>query len=361
MNTQSETELLERFNNPDAHHPLGPSGASRWMACPASLRMTIDLPPSMSDAAEEGTRAHAEAEKCLNNNAPAKEYDIQPYLDLVRALGGKLWVEQVIKLDPYIPGGYGTADAIVLDGEHLHLVDLKYGKGVKVDAKENPQLMIYAAGAFDALARHYTITKVTVHICQPRLDHIDSWTVSPDDLLYFSESVYQASRRCLEPSPEFSPSDKACQWCRASSTCPALYQHSLAVVGDDFSPVPADTLTPEQIALVLDNKALIESWLRSVEAHAFSLIEHGTSVPGYKAVAGRSQRKYKTDAADKLQEILGDDAFDKKLKGITTLEKMLGKKHFAELDLTDKPEGKPVMVKEDDPRKSLQLTLADFD
>lgn len=273
----------------------------------------------------------------------------------------KLWVEQKLKIDPIIPFGYGTADAIVINGSTLHIVDLKYGTGVKVSAHENKQLMIYGWAALSALRKHYEIKDVVMHIVQPRLYHIDQYASTPEALHAFADEVFIAAERCINPNPEFNPTEKACQWCRAKAKCPALYRHNLEVVGDDFEvlPNPAD-LTDEQLDVVMRNKGLLEGWLKSIEAYIFSKIERGESFPGWKMVHGRSMRKYTDKAEAVLSEILGADAYDKKLKGIGAMEKLVGKKQFTELNITVKPDGKPVLVSEDDPRQSISQIVDDF-
>jgi hypothetical protein len=331
------------------------------MVCPASVRATIDLPDTTSAAAEEGTRAHADAEKCLRNGTESTDPYVNDYLGYVRALDGKLWIEQKIDLTEWIHNGYGTADAVVYESNHLHVLDLKFGVGIKVNAVGNRQLQIYALGAYTAFARHgYDIKAVTVHIVQPRLEHTDAWSIPIDDLLTFGGELYDAAQACLDEAARYNPTEKACQWCRAKATCPALYEHSLKIVGEDFDPVPADDLTDEQIRLVLDNKPLIEAWLRSVESQVFTRIEHGETFDGWKMVEGRSVRKWRDDAESKLRDLFGEDMFTTKLKNITEIEKSIGKKRFKELELTSKPEGKPVLVKDSDPRPAIGNTVDDF-
>lgn len=138
------------------HAKLSPSGAHRWMRCPASLRREEDFPDESSVYAQEGTRAHEAAAAILEGREPQWEEDdvvsgmpeyVQSYVDLVRELaqGGTLLVEQRVSFSPYMGGAaasaFGTSDAVILKDPTLTVVDLKYGMGVKVDAEDNEQLM----------------------------------------------------------------------------------------------------------------------------------------------------------------------------------------------------------------------------
>lgn len=366
-------KLLELMLVESEHHMLGPSAAERWMGCPASVKQSAGVEDVQSDAAAEGTMAHDLSERILNRDINAKqlaEYDstmvdfCNTYVDYVNDIvgDGKLWVELRLDLHDYIPGCKGTADIVAYNDGTVDVIDLKYGTGIQVFAEENKQLMLYALGALTALKKAgRKITKLRLHIAQPRLYHFDCWEAPAEMMKAFGDDVRVAVTRCLEPQPEFNPSDKACQWCRAKATCPALYEHNLKVIGDQFDPLPPEDMTQEQLRLVLDNKKLIEAWLKSLEAYIFREIEAGNEFPGYKMVEGRSQRRWLADAETRLEEMLGDDAFERKLLNITTLEKALGKKHFAELKLTQKPPGKPVLVTEDDKREPIQVQLPDFD
>jgi len=367
-------ELMKLIATDGEHHPMGPSGADRWMVCPASVGDTIHMVDEGSDAAREGTIAHTLGELALSEGKDCDDFEgytdemrfyTQKYVDYVRSWAGtnKIYVEQRLDLNTYIPYGKGTSDAIIIDAAErtLHVMDLKYGKGVEVYAENNRQGMIYALGAYDKVSKHYEIDHIVIHIIQPRLGSFSEWSISTEKLLAFGEQVKVAADRCLEIDPEYHPDDKACMWCKAKATCPALYEHSLAVIGEDFDPLPPTQMTDEQLRLVIDNKGLIEKWLKAVESHVFERLEHGGSFNGYKMVEGRSQRKWVDGAETKLEQMLGPDAFNTKLKNITDIEKLLGKKHFNELGLTLKPEGKPVLVREDDKRPALGTIADDFE
>lgn len=366
-NKKRETKMSD-------HAKLSPSAAARWMRCPGSVALTANMPDVTSTYAEEGTLAHTLAEVCLNNNIDTadligSEYTdemrgyVQRHLDYVRDIAGdnKIFTEKRLDLGEYIPGGFGTADVLIIDKKNatLHVIDLKYGMG-KVDAKDNEQLYIYALGAISKIRD--MILSVVVHISQPRLGHYDSHGMWVHELDEFSFTVAKAAALCETDNAPLNPSEKACQWCLARATCTALYQHTTDIVGEDFDMLtPAKQLTDAQLKAVLDNKGLIEKWLKAIEAEVFSRVERGESFPGYKMVEGRSVRKWTDNAEEVLVKLLGDEAYEKKLANITTVEKKLGKKHLAELGITVKPEGKPTMVPDTDSRQAVGTIVDDFD
>lgn len=368
-----KAEDLIRIVEETGHHPMGPSAASRWMQCPGSVDLTRDIPDEGSPYAREGTAAHTLGEICLSEKCDAVDVEgytdemrdyIQGYVNYVRGVadGARIFVEQELNLSCVIPEGMGTADAIIIKGDELHVMDLKYGM-VEVHPDHNPQLMIYAIGALDAITKKdIHVDHVVLHIYQPRAGGAKSWGTTPADLRIFARDVRKAADLCLEDDAPLNPSEKACEWCRAKATCPALYQKSLELVGGDFDVLPSiDSLTDEQIKLVLTNKSLIEKWLKAIEASVFSRIEHGEAFKGFKMVEGRSLRKWSDSAEGVLSKLLGEAAFEKKLIGITAAEKALGKKQLAELGITEKPQGKPTLVPETDKRPALPQIVNDFD
>lgn len=358
--------LTKFIDESKGHHPISPSAYERWSNCPGSVAQSINAPRTTSPAAEEGTLAHALGEYALKNevstsDAPG-EYPpemltyVQQYVDYcLEHTGEKSWVEQRVNIHPYIYKGYGTADYITINGDTLHIIDLKYGQGLKVRAHDNGQLYLYALCAWVSLKKHFKhLRRVVVHIAQPRLDHFESAMLTEGELLAFGEYVRVAADKCLQPNAELLPTEKACQWCPVKSNCLALYDHALNVVGNEFQPVPPENLTDDHLRLVLDNKTLIASWLKSIEAHVKQRLEQGNNFDGYKLVEGTTRRKYTADAQEKVKEILGDSAFDVKLKSVTALEKAIGKKRFKELNLTYRPSGKPALVVWHDKRQKIE-------
>jgi hypothetical protein len=172
-----------------AHAILSASSADRWLSCPPSARLNEKIKDEGSSFAAEGTKAHELAERTLVSGRNAHEMSgdyphdmreyVQQYVDYVRAIPGELLVEQRMNFSQWVPDGFGTADAVILNDGICHVCDLKFGKGLRVDAIENPQMMLYALGAYAAYDAIYgPISKFVLHVCQPRLDHFDAWEVA---------------------------------------------------------------------------------------------------------------------------------------------------------------------------------------
>ena len=368
-----------------AHAKLGASNAHRWLHCPGSVQAETGLSDKQSPHATEGSAAHALAEYCLDNGAnpfdwegcPAPEYNeitvdrematsVREYMDYIAELGGIQEYERRVHYDEWVPGGFGTADAIAYDDQTktIHVVDLKYGRGVLVNAERNPQGMLYGLGALSEYGPFADIEHVHIHIVQPRKDHIDDWCVSVPALMEWAEWVSGRATKALSGEGERVPGESQCRFCKAAATCPALLDYMHNVVGQDFDNLDSDALTDEQLLDVLDAKPLIVKFLEAVESHAKEKLESGQSFPGYKLVAGRSVRQWgdEYEAERKLIDMLGDDAHERKLLTPAKAEKALGKNKAADLQkLIVKPEGKPTLAPESDKRPSIITTVDDFD
>jgi hypothetical protein len=296
-----------------AHALLGASKAHRWMACPGSIALEHDLPDTTSPHAEEGTRAHELAAAVLLQQTIAEgDYSsemaehVETYVDYVRreAEGHQLLIEQRVDYSDVIgvPNSFGTSDAVILAGDTIVICDLKYGMGVRVDATENEQLMLYALGALETFGLLGEFTKAKLVIVQPRLNHISEWVVSVEDLALFGE---RATRRAAEAVAimerggalieELRPGEKQCKFCKAKATCPALLQHVQDAVGADFDDLDEDDIKtspmgmgPNRIGIALAAVPLIEDWCKAVRAKAESELLAGRPVSGFKLVQGRN-------------------------------------------------------------------------
>lgn len=375
-----------------SHAILSPSSASRWLSCTPSARLEEQFPDRAGEAAAEGTLAHALAELSLRRVYPsrlgAQEADIEERIEelrknplydhsmedyigeyvnriretfeeaITRTKDAVLAVEQRLDLSDYVPEGFGTGDAVIIADGVLEIVDLKYGKGVPVFAKDNRQMMLYGLGALSEFDLLYDIRFVRMSIHQPRIDNFSTWEIDAEALKRWgTEYLKPRAALAFEGKGDFVPGDH-CRFCRASACCRALAKQNLEIAKLDFA--PADTLSDLDLADVLSRSEDIRRWLSSVEDYALcQAVENGKHWQGFKLVEGRSNRTYSdSDAvAERLraagypEEIL----FTRNLLTITALEKAIGKKAVADTvgELIIKPQGKPTLVPETDKRPPL--------
>lgn len=383
------------------------------MRCPGSLAMEAGLTDTSSKFADEGTAAHELAAWALEagNDAAAyigriiatddHEFEVdqemadyvQTYLDLVRdiAQGGQLLVEQRVEFSHIVnyPDQGGTADAIILLEDEIVVVDLKYGRGVRVDAEDNEQLRIYALGALAAFDLIGDFKRVRMVIHQPRLGHISEDVLTVEALEQFAGLAAERAFIALkvldhkdEAALHLEPGEKQCQWCKAKPNCPKLAAHVEDVVGRDFgyltsSQADVDTLLEDEAVPLSDKMAavdLIESWCKAVRAETERRLFDGVPVTGFKLVEGkRGHRKWanaaEVEAAFKSMRLKVEEMYDFTLISPTTAEKLhkagtIGKRQWPRLqELITQSEGKPSVAPESDKRQALVLTAAvdDFD
>lgn len=363
-----------------AHAALGASSAHRWLTCPGSVSASDGLPDTAGVHALEGTEAHELAELALTtSDAALSAYDnqemaeyVRQYTDYVRRLSNgadMVMIEETVSYSDWVPGGFGTADAIVLRGNALYVVDLKYGRGVRVDAEDNPQGMLYALGAFATVDQIADIERVHIAIVQPRLDHISEWSIDTQALLRWAEWVTQRAEAATAPDAPRVPGEKQCMWCKAKHKCAALRDMTEALMlaeFDDITHLPnPDTLTDAQIGAVLAAKGLIEGWLTAVSKHVTDRLEGGETFPGFKLVEGRALRKWadETEAEKVMRLLVGSDkAIVSKVVSPAQAEKLLGTKRKGEIaDMIVKPSGKPTLAPESDKRPAINVSPDDFD
>lgn len=381
-----------------AHSPLGPSSAERWLNCPASVRATAGMPDTESEYAKEGTIAHNIVERCQIDNASASAYlgyyvfglcvsstplksvapvtqemvdAVQEFLDYVNGLDGDALSEYRVKLDPYVPNGFGTLDDARLEPYHAEITDFKYGKGVQVFAKDNVQLMCYAIGVYNDWNWLYDFKTFRLNIVQPRLDHIDEWLIETPALLKWAEEVLKPGAiATTKADAPFNPGSW-CQFCKIKATCKARAESVFKAVVGEFedldtaigqTPMAIPGLTPDQIAHALDTISNVKKWCADIEKHALAEIMQGRAVGEYKIVEGRSNQKW-TDE-NLVLPIWTEAGFDedsllpRKMIGPSAAMKVVGKKHpvYKSLQaLSVKPIGKPKLAPGSDPRPAMVI------
>ena len=383
---------------PSSHARLSASAAERWMHCPGSITLTerLQLPNTGSIYADEGTMAHSVAEwKVMHTESgpaykkergkwEASEFwcgemdeattfyanEVQDiYIRLLQQDAGTVrMVEQRIDLKEWIPGGFGTSDAVVIGAGEIHVVDLKYGKGVKVEAEGNPQLRLYGLGSASLFGDLYDFDTVVLHIIQPRLDHISTERIALKDLRDWGKNEVRPAADEAANGSERTACGDWCRFCPAKAVCRARAEENLELARMDFKK-PME-LTHDEIVEVLGQIDRLLSWAKDVTDYALAQALAGEKFRGWKLVEGRANRRYtdETKVAVTLKAAGFDEAmlYSKKLLTITDMEKLVGKKRFAELlegdaGLVVKPTGKPVLVPASDKREELNTAQAAAD
>lgn len=393
--------MATQLHSGRAHCELSPSSASRWMACPGSVALLRKVPRSGSSVyAQEGTAAHELAEECLRSkkdpqdllggkwvDESGEEHEIEQemvdaiseYVNLARKLiDGAVWysIERRFFLDSINPPAtmFGTADFVGISGECMEVVDLKYGKGVPVEVKENKQLLYYALGAYlsvpqDILAR---VRWVRMTIVQPRAFHKDGpircWEVPVERLLDFVMDLFELAEEALKPGAPLAIGDH-CRWCDARGVCPEASKQALSVAQNEFrmlvdKPAPPEPklLTVDQLASLLPQFDMVENWMAAVREHAYNLLMKGAHVPGFKLVDKRATRKWADEnEVEKWIATAGHDPaklHSTKLLTPAQAEKALGKKNPIPADLVSKTSSGYTMTEATDPRPAAKILAA---
>ena len=384
-----------------SHAKLSPSSAHRWTRCPGSVALSAGLQNTSSEHAAEGTLAHALAAHLLDPTQPAPEQDtghlvedVMQYVDYVTDLvstlpNATLLVEQALPIDHITgeTGARGTADAVVVADDLLVIVDLKFGRGVRVDALENEQLAMYASGALaelDDLFGPFERVRMVIH--QPRLGHVSEWEIPTEELHIFAGDISDASLLTADLDAPRTPGEKQCRWCNAKAHCPELAQHNTNIVMGDFADlttvIEGDLLEPRKID-VLDLSHLgyllaqldgIEAWCKALRDRAMAEADSGNAIPGWKLVAGRRGSRAWADpeqaeATLKRMGLRVGQMYDMKLISPTSAEKLhkageIGPKQWPALEkMSVQPAGKPCLVPESDRRPAISPTVSvdDFD
>jgi len=373
-----------------AHALLSASGAHRWLVCTPSARLEEQFPEDReaSSYAAEGTRAHELAETELlflldriklddyvarkNRIAESKFYsadmdeEVGKYVDYVRDSWkdakqadkyAEIFIEDRLDLTAYIPEGFGTNDVVIISGSTLSVIDLKYGKGVRVKANENPQLGLYALGALEKHGFNYGIETVSMTIHQPRLNSVSVYSTGAKDLEDWGESVVKPkAKQAFEGAGEYTPGEH-CHFCKAAPRCRALAEKNLELAKHEFA--EPSTLTDEELVSIYEKIDLLDKWAGKVSSYILSEALSGKAWPGLKLVEGRSVRQIADEESVKYALIsagLTPEKFmNSKLKGLTDLTKLLGKADFEAVvgRYVIKPQGKPTLASADDPRPAI--------
>lgn len=366
---------------------MSASSSKRWLNCTPSARLEEQLTGDIGSVyAEEGTAAHALAEYKLKrllkrrSKRPVSDYDCDEMeectdeyvayameqIELARqnCKDPIVLIEQHLDYSAYVPEGFGTGDLVIVADGVLAVIDLKYGKGVAVEAEWNPQMMLYGLGALELFDAIYDIDIVRMTIYQPRLESVSTWEISVSDLMDWVETELKPKAQlAINGEGEFR-CGSWCRFCKAKNTCRARAEEYLKLAQMEFK-APA-LLSDEEIAEVLKVADDLAKW--AADVYAFATDEattHGKQWAGFKLVEGRSNRKYtdEEEVAEAAKTAGYTDIYKSTLVGITEMEKLMGKKKFAEVlgKLVYKPQGKITLVTELDKREAVMTATAEAD
>nr|DAZ00230.1 MAG TPA: Protein of unknown function (DUF2800) [Caudoviricetes sp.] len=370
---------------PKGHAILSASSSERWLNCPPSARLCEAYEDKGSDYAAEGTDAHALCEfrlkQALGISADNPIENLFWYSEEMEdcAAGYAAYVvelleaakqtcsdpvvliEQRVDFSRWVQDGFGTADCILIVDGTLNICDYKHGKGVEVSVEQNPQMMLYALGALEIFDGIYDIDTVRMNIYQPRKSNISVYEMAKEELLEWADTeLKQKAQLAYDGQGEFSCGEW-CHFCKAKAECRERAEANLALAKYDFEePV---LLADEEIADILGKVDALTAWASDVKEYALQQAVSGKDWTGWKLVEGRSNRRY-TDEAAVTQAVTnaGFDPYERKVLGITVMQKMLGKTRFEELlaPYIEKPQGKPTLVPESDKRPAMNTAKNDF-
>lgn len=397
---------------PDKHAILSPSAAHRWLHCTPAPRVEAEFPETASEYAEEGRLAHSVCELAakkkftvMNNrtyNSRLKKLKADPKWDDEMLSTAATYVEHLtehamrfehapyvalevqVDITDYAPEAFGTCDCVMIGGDELIITDYKHGKGVPVSAQDNPQMLLYALGALKLYRPIYgdTIRRVSTYIDQPRLGSYDGASMTVEELLAWGESIKPKAAAAFMGTGEFAPGEW-CRFCRAKAKCRARANQNTAL--EDFKDCiplgrsipmqaeydatgfkPSNCLTDEEIGALLVRAEGLVAWYNDLKEYALAACLNGKTIPGWKAVEGRSTRVW-TDQDAALDALMAGGVeeaiiYDRVPKTLAQLEKVIGKQRFGELvgGMITKSPGKPALAAESDKRPAYNGAAADF-
>lgn len=363
------------------HAVLSASGSHRWLNCLPSARLELEFENNESNAAAEGTAAHALCEHKLKKalhmrskrpvsvyNSDEMEEHSDAYVEFVMeqfelakqsCTDPLILIEQRLDFSCYVPQGFGTGDCIIIGDKKLHIIDFKYGMGVLVDAVDNPQMKLYALGALEIYDSLYDIEEVSMTIFQPRRENVSTWTIPVKELKDWAENELKPkAKKAYEGEGDYLPGEW-CTFCRAAVKCRARAEEKLKLAQMEFKLPPL--LTDSEIEEVLSKLSDLTKWANEIIAYATdAAVNHGKEWHGFKVVEGRSVRKYKDEGAvaEAAKANGYKDIYRQSLITLTEMQKLMGKKKFEQIlgGLIHKPPGKPTLVPLSDKRPAMNIS-----
>lgn len=370
---------------PDKHALLSASSSHRWLNCPPSARLCENYDDKGSDFAAEGTDAHTLCEYKLKKalGIPAKnptdnlswysaemEDCANGYAAFVTELvedakkscpDPVVLIEQRLDYSKYVAEGFGTGDCVIIADGTLHIVDYKHGRGVLVEADENPQMKLYALGALELFDCIYDISTVSMTIYQPRRSNVSTFTVPKEELYNWADNVLiPVAELAFEGGGEYRCGEW-CQFCKAKADCRKRAEANLELAKYEFRQPPF--LTDEEVEEILGKLDGLPSWANDIRDYALRAAISGKKWTGFKLVEGRSNRRYTDEnAVIAAVQNAGFDPYEHKILGVTAMTSLLGRKQFNEIlgGYVTKPQGKPTLAPESDKRPEMTTIIDDF-
>lgn len=371
--------------SPKGHAILSASSSERWLNCPPSARLCEAYEDKGSDYAAEGTDAHALCEfrlkqalgiptenpienlswynEEMEDCAAGYTAYVTELLEAAKQVCADpvVMIEQRVDFSRWVQDGFGTADCVLIADGTLNICDYKHGKGVEVSAVGNPQMRLYALGALEIFDGIYDIDAVRMTIFQPRKSNVSIDEMGKSDLYVWADTeLKQKAQLAYEGQGEFHCGEW-CRFCKAKAECRERTEANMALARYDFQ-APA-LLDDAEIADILGKVDALTAWAADVKEYALQQAVSGKEWTGWKLVEGRSNRKYTSEAAVAATvENAGFDPYERKVLGITAMQKLLGKSRFEELlaPYIEKPQGKPTLVPESDKRPAMNTAKSDF-
>lgn len=365
------------------HAVLSASGSHRWLNCTPSARLELEFENTGSEAAREGTAAHALCEHKLKralhmrSRRPVSDYDsdemeecTDAYVDFVMeqyeaakqvCKDPVVLIEQRLDFSCYVPDGVGTGACLIISDDRLHIIDFKYGMGVLVEAENNPQMKLYALGALAVYDALYDIREVSMTIFQPRRESVSTWTIPVEDLKAWAENELKPrAKMAYDGEGEYLPGEW-CTFCRAAVRCRARAEEKLKLAQTEFRMPPL--LTDAEIEDILAVLPDLTKWANEITTYALdAALNHGKEWNGFKVVEGRSVRKYRDEAAvaEAAKEAGYKDIYRQSLIPLTEMQRLMGKDRFEAIlgGLITKAPGKPTLVPKSDRRPAMNVSNA---
>ena len=365
------------------HAVLSASGSHRWLNCTPSARLELEFENTGSEAAREGTAAHALCEHKLKralhmrSRRPVSDYDsdemeecTDAYVDFVMEQyetakqvceDPVILIEQRLDFSCYVPDGFGTGDCLIISDDRLHIIDFKYGMGVLVEAEDNPQMKLYALGALAVYDALYDIREVSMTIFQPRRENVSTWTIPVEDLKAWAENELKPrAKMAYDGEGEYLPGEW-CTFCRAAVRCRARAEEKLKLAQTEFRMPPL--LTDAEIEDILAVLPDLTKWANEITTYALdTALNHVKEWNGFKVVQGRSVRKYRDEAAvaEAAKEAGYKDIYRQSLIPLTEMQRLMGKDKFEEIlgGLITKVPGRPTLVPKSDKRPAMNVSNA---